>query len=83
MRLNNKIGIVTAAASGMGRAGALRFAQEGAAVAVVDRDEAGAKAVAQEITAAGGQGARLVRRPAGRRVRARHRAAHRAGVRRA
>ncbi len=26
MRLKNKIGIVTAAASGMGRAGAIRFA---------------------------------------------------------
>src|SRR5262249_12720017 len=34
MRLNGKIGIVTAAASGMGRAGALRFAREGAQVAV-------------------------------------------------
>ena len=30
MRLENKIGIVTAAASGMGRAGAIRFAREGA-----------------------------------------------------
>jgi NAD(P)-dependent dehydrogenase (short-subunit alcohol dehydrogenase family) len=29
MRLAGKIGIVTAAASGMGRAGALRFAREG------------------------------------------------------
>ena len=55
MRLNNKIGIVTAAASGMGRAGALRFAREGAAVAVVDRDEAGANAVVQQITDAGGR----------------------------
>src|SRR6266849_1820923 len=36
MRLENKIGIVTAAASGMGRAGALRFAKEGAAVGVDD-----------------------------------------------
>ena len=44
MRLANKIGIVTAAASGMGRAGALRFAQEGASVGVVDLDEAGANA---------------------------------------
>src|SRR6185436_17969445 len=51
MRLADKIGIVTAAASGMGRAGALRFAQEGAAVGVVDLDEAGAKAV----TDAGGR----------------------------
>ena len=55
MRLANKIGIVTAAASGMGRAGALRFAREGAAVAVVDRDRAGADAVVHEITHAGGQ----------------------------
>ena len=38
MRLKDKIGIVTAAASGMGRAGALRFAREGARVAVVDLD---------------------------------------------
>ena len=36
MRLQGKIGIVTAAGSGMGRAGALRFAREGAQVAVVD-----------------------------------------------
>ena len=55
MRLANKIGIVTAAASGMGRAGAVRFAREGASVAVVDRDAAGAQAVAAEIAAAGGR----------------------------
>ena len=55
MRLANKIGIVTAAASGMGRAGALRFAKEGAAVGVVDLDEAAATAVARQITDAGGK----------------------------
>ncbi len=55
MRLSGKIGIVTAAASGMGRAGALRFAKEGAAVTVVDIDEAGARAVADEITSLGGK----------------------------
>jgi NAD(P)-dependent dehydrogenase (short-subunit alcohol dehydrogenase family) len=55
MRLQNKVGIVTAAASGMGRAGALRFAREGASVAVVDLDEAGANAVVQQIVAAGGK----------------------------
>ena len=55
MRLKNKIGIVTAAASGMGRAGALRFAGEGAAVGVVDIDRAGVEAVAAEIAAAGGR----------------------------
>ena len=55
MRLPNKIGIVTAAASGMGRAGALRFAREGASVAVVDLAEDGANAVAKQITDAGGK----------------------------
>jgi NAD(P)-dependent dehydrogenase (short-subunit alcohol dehydrogenase family) len=55
MRLENKIGIVTAAASGMGRAGALRFAREGASVGVVDIDEAGIDRVVADITAAGGK----------------------------
>ncbi len=55
MRLHGKIGIVTAAASGMGRAGAVRFAREGAAVAVVDRDAAGAQDVVAEIASAGGR----------------------------
>src|SRR5258706_2386246 len=54
MRLAGKIGIVTAAASGMGRAGALRFAREGAQVAVVDVDAAGVERVVSEITGAGG-----------------------------
>jgi len=54
MRLAGKIGIVTAAASGMGRAVALRFAREGAQVAVVDVDVAGVQRVVAEITAAGG-----------------------------
>ena len=53
MRLKDKIGIVTAAASGMGRAGALRFAKEGAAVGVVDIDRAGVEAVVAEIKALG------------------------------
>src|SRR5579872_332893 len=60
MRLENKIGIVTAAASGMGRAGALRFAREGAAVGVADIDRAGVEAVVREITAAGGKALALV-----------------------
>jgi len=55
MRLNNKIGIVTAAASGMGRAGALRFAKEGASVAVVDLSQEGTEAVVRQIEAAGGK----------------------------
>jgi NAD(P)-dependent dehydrogenase (short-subunit alcohol dehydrogenase family) len=60
MRLENKIGIVTAAASGMGRAGALRFAKEGAAVGVVDIDAAGVAAVVGEITGAGGRALGIV-----------------------
>jgi NAD(P)-dependent dehydrogenase (short-subunit alcohol dehydrogenase family) len=55
MRLQGKIGIVTAAASGMGRAGALRFAKEGATVGVADIDEAGVARVISEIAAAGGR----------------------------
>ena len=54
MRLAGKIGIVTAAASGMGRAGALRFAREGAQVAVVDVNAEGVQRVVGEIAAAGG-----------------------------
>ena len=55
MRLQGKIGIVTAAASGMGRAGALRFAREGASVGVVDLDSSGVAAVVAQIEAAGGK----------------------------
>ncbi len=55
MRLQNKIGIVTAAGSGMGRAGAQRFAKEGAAVAVVDLDGDAAQAVVRQITDEGGK----------------------------
>jgi NAD(P)-dependent dehydrogenase (short-subunit alcohol dehydrogenase family) len=54
MRLQNKIGIVTAAGSGMGRAGVIRFAKEGAKVAVVDVDGKSVDDVVKEITAAGG-----------------------------
>ena len=55
MRLQNKIGLVTAAGSGMGRAGAIRFAREGASVAVVDLDETAANTAVEEIKAAGGK----------------------------
>jgi NAD(P)-dependent dehydrogenase (short-subunit alcohol dehydrogenase family) len=53
--MKNKIGIVTAAGSGMGRAGAIRFAAEGASVAVVDLDTGAANAVVKTITDAGGK----------------------------
>jgi len=52
-----KIGLVTGAASGIGRATARLFADEGVRVAVVDRDGEGARRVAQEIEDAGGSAA--------------------------
>ena len=55
MRLPNKIGIATAAGSGMGRAGALRFAAEGASVAVVDLNADAANDVVKDIQKAGGK----------------------------
>lgn len=55
MDMQGKIALVTAAASGTGRAGALILAREGAAVAVVDQNEAGVKAVVDEIRKAGGR----------------------------
>ena len=52
-----QVAIVTGAASGMGRATAVLFADEGAHVAVVDRDGAGAQSVADDIVTAGGTAA--------------------------
>jgi 3-oxoacyl-[acyl-carrier protein] reductase len=54
-RLQGKAAIITGGASGFGRASALRFAREGAAVMVVDLNGAGAAEVAAEIEAAGGR----------------------------
>ena len=54
MRMEGKIGLVTAAGSGIGRAGAIRFAKEGASVGVVDIDADAVGAVVAEIKAGGG-----------------------------
>jgi NAD(P)-dependent dehydrogenase (short-subunit alcohol dehydrogenase family) len=52
--LQDKVIIVTGAASGMGRASARKCAERGAAVVVADLNGDGAKAVAEGIAAAGG-----------------------------
>ena len=54
-RFEAKVAVVTGGGSGIGRATCLRFAEEGAAVAVAEIDEARGKAVAEEIGRAGGK----------------------------
>jgi meso-butanediol dehydrogenase/(S,S)-butanediol dehydrogenase/diacetyl reductase len=53
--LEGQVAIVTGAGRGIGRAIALRLADEGVSVTVTDLDEAHGQEVAEEITAAGGQ----------------------------
>ncbi|MBT6038532.1 SDR family oxidoreductase [Flavobacteriaceae bacterium] len=54
-RLADKVAIVTGAGSGIGRASALRFAQEGARVVLADINGDTATSVAAEIAAQGGE----------------------------
>ena len=54
MDFRGKVGLITGAASGIGRATALGFAQRGGSVVVADIHEANATAVAKEITDTGG-----------------------------
>lgn len=53
-RFEEKTAVVTGAASGIGRAAAIRLASEGAQVACLDVDEPGARRTAAEIEASGG-----------------------------
>jgi NAD(P)-dependent dehydrogenase (short-subunit alcohol dehydrogenase family) len=54
MLLEGRVAFLTGAGSGIGRAGALALAREGAMVTITDLDGARAAAVAAEITATGG-----------------------------
>jgi len=55
MRLPDKVAIITGAASGIGRATALRFSKEGASVAIFDRDTQKGGQTLNEIRSFGGK----------------------------
>lgn len=55
MRLKDKVALITGAGSGIGRASALLFAQEGASIVVVDVDAAAGHETVRMVEAQGGQ----------------------------
>ena len=55
MRLEGKTAIITGAASGIGRASALKMAAEGASLLVVDIQKEGAEETAKQVKDAGGK----------------------------
>jgi NADP-dependent 3-hydroxy acid dehydrogenase YdfG len=59
-RARREVVVVTGASSGVGRAVAHRFAQDGAKLALLARSEQGLEAVAREVEALGGQALPLV-----------------------
>lgn len=55
MRLNEKVAIITGAASGIGRASAVMFAKEGAKVVVADINDVGGEETVKTIISDGGE----------------------------
>jgi 3-hydroxybutyrate dehydrogenase len=55
MKLNDKVAIVTGAASGLGKAIAMRYAREGAKVALADINKQAVDTAVTEVMAAGGR----------------------------
>src|SRR5438093_115820 len=53
-KLDGRVGLITGVASGIGKAGALLFAREGAALTLLDVDPDGGARTTAEIEAAGG-----------------------------
>lgn len=60
MRFDGKVGLITGAGSGIGRATAIGFAARGGAIAVADINAENANKVAAEITTAGGKALAIV-----------------------
>jgi NAD(P)-dependent dehydrogenase (short-subunit alcohol dehydrogenase family) len=54
-KLDGKVAVITGAASGLGRASAIRMAREGASVVAADLNSQGGELVISEIAAAGGR----------------------------
>lgn len=59
MRLQNKVALITGGGSGIGKATAARFAQEGAAICCADLNLENAASVVHDIESAGGSGLAL------------------------
>ena len=52
--LEGKVAIITGAASGIGRGTAVVFAEHGARLVLIDRDEAGLESLREQLAAQGG-----------------------------